>query len=357
MGKARDLDAEDFNEVLKKYGEMERLTEPQNNKGTKILNGNRFNIFAEGTDPNKIPARIEVKGMQFRLNFDGVKRFCNLCREVHTTRCPKKMKFDNLKEERASKMDTKIYGDSTVKLLEQRATTADVAATTGATLSHLIKAVAKDPHKKNNSVLVGGTNDIKIVEDSEFVFTIQKTKANLIKLAEDNRITVVTKDAQKNGTKEDAKLAYLIRELASIKEITTVITTFENDGTGHPTPKGAKALVDAIAQAVEGVSILDEELVVGRPYMGVQSLFRMGCKGCEDKTFRSDLCLTCSEKSQSAREEIEEFKKFVEGYMEENYPSTTNKRDREAGSSDDETTHTESKVKKSEKEGDRSNEQ
>ena len=65
-GKAREIDGNLF-KVFGNIGILERAVEPQNHKGSKLLNGNRFAMFQEETKINNIPNTIIVAEMKFRF--------------------------------------------------------------------------------------------------------------------------------------------------------------------------------------------------------------------------------------------------------------------------------------------------
>ena len=342
LGEARNITPEAFAEVMEKHGNMEKPVTPQFYKGQRMLNGNRYMVYEEGTDASKIPSTINVCNRRFRLMFDGMIRYCHMCKAEHGRLCPAREKFKDMVKKRDKKViAVKVYGDSTVRMLQQMAWTADVAATSGASLVQLIKAADQDPCQKPEVVIVGGTNDIKEEEAcEEFVYRVEETVRKMEMLGErKERVTVVLREAKEEAPDVELRRAYLNEKLAKVEQIQVMLCDMEVDRTNHPTIEGSKKMTEEMAEKVK-IEFIEKDLMVGSWYRGVQSLFRMGCGGCDDRIYRTDLCGQCKgrSKSETMAGLMEKFEEFTKKYVEKQNPPVVGigeKRERENETSSD----------------------
>ena len=317
-GRARDIENSLFEEALAAYGTLDRAVEPQNYKGERMLNGNRFTVMAEGTVVEKLPSSITVEGMEFKINFPGKQRFCNLCQAAHGRACPAKEAFESMKAERAKILETKIYADSTARLINQWTIKTDVAVTSGAEIGHLAKTIQFDSNNQNMKVImVAGTNEIATEDDHDFVFKVNNGVKVLNEISAKRDVTLIVPKAREVATKREAKASFLYHILAKETNTNIVAVNVERDGSEHPTKKGTLELIEAI-EADGGSLQYGDAIETSSPYRDVQALFRMGCSGCDNPLYMSELCSECKLKAKET--EMVEYEEYITKYMENHFP-------------------------------------
>ena len=88
----------------------------------------------------------------------------------------------------------------------------------------------------------------------------------------------------------------------------------------HPTLAGMKDIVKQIHD--EKCIILSEvDLVSKRKYRKIQTMFKVGCGGCDSTDYRPTLCETYKEKALEV--DVTELQTLIEGLRREMYPSMT----------------------------------
>ena len=145
---------------------MIRQTTPQYHKNTRVLNGNRY--FVADFDPTSLDLgeSVAIGGSHFRIQYEGMQRYCHLCALKHGKRCAAKEKFAEMREKRQGKVTHKIYCDSTLRNANQLALATDIACTSGGGIGQIANVVHLDPEKKDNIIIFAGANEIKKSENS-----------------------------------------------------------------------------------------------------------------------------------------------------------------------------------------------
>ena len=193
----------------------------------------------------------------------------------------------------------KVYSDSTFRHVNQFALKSDVACMTGGGIAQLCNVLPYD-ESHESIILNAGTNELKTESLHEFVYTIEKASEKLSKVA-DNVSTIVVLPAIKNETPTlKAKSEFLHEKIMAIGQVTTV--ALENielaDDMGHPSVNGTKtAMIQVDAATGNNLIMQDcvEDVSFPQKYRKVQTLFKVGCRGCDSLEFTHTLCSNCKE--------------------------------------------------------------
>ena len=282
--------------------EVIRSTQPERCRDDPdVFNTNRYIVVKKTThDGSKIDFgnRITVDGISFKLSYYGIQRYCGLCQRSHGWDCPIKTRNDFLRKLREGKTDqAKIYSDSTLRHANQLALTTDVACMSGGGIAQMCNAIPYDkPHQE--VIINGGTNELKEESLKEFVYTVNKTAGKLAALAVSTPVTVVLPAIVTNIPEINVKGKYLAD---SMKKVVNVIQldAVDMEDDSHPSKDGTMEVVKKIdASKPIVLSDREEDTVLAAKYRGVQSIFKVGCRGCEDLNFTRSLCDKCQEDAQ-----------------------------------------------------------
>ena len=153
----RHITNDEFNAYFESFEGVEviKTTQPQSSKDTHVLNNNRF-VILKNVDESKpqidIGSSMQIRGMKFNLRYNGMMKYCFLCKNKHGMECPTQARWEFLKKQRDGKTDkTKIYADSFLRNTNQLALTADVMCMSGGGLGQLCNVIA--PDKKYDDML------------------------------------------------------------------------------------------------------------------------------------------------------------------------------------------------------------
>ena len=154
-----------------------------------------------------------------------------------------------------------------------------------------------NPHKE--VVICAGTNDLKSEPLSEFVYVVEKAAEKLSELASKMPVTIALPPIQDDIPELKVKGEFLRDSLEKVANTTVFnLHDIEKNEWHHPTAKGT---VDILKQIHAKKEIImpdcDADLISPLRYLGVQSLFKTGCRGCNKLTFTKFLCNDCREKA------------------------------------------------------------
>ncbi len=303
-------------------------TQPQRcRKRRDAFNTNRYlvvkNVNPDGTSVD-MGDRIVIEGKTFKLNYYGIQKYCFYCATKHGRECPKKIRFDFLRELRKGKTEKrKVYADSTMRYTNQLALSTDVACMSGGGIGQLCNWIPFDDHHEE-VVISGGTNEIHSSDPlQEFVYTITKAADKLTTLVQKHNITVVIPQCPENVPELIGKAQYLEEKLKAVEGIQTVkLDNIDLEDERHPSPDGTLRILDQLDAATNNEMFLPdcrEDAVLKMKYRQVQPVYKVGCRGCDSMDFTATLCETCKRKAKEVN--VEELQQKIETIRNELFPS------------------------------------
>ena len=324
----RSIENEQFDEYFRNLGcDVIRHTQPERCKDDReIFNTNRFIVVKKTKeDGTKIDfgTRITVAGKSFRISYFGIQRYCGLCSRSHGWDCPTRTRNEFLRTLRKGKTDkTKIYADSTFRHINQLSLTADVACMTGGGISQICNAIPYDSHH-DDVIIAGGTNELNVPDLKEFVYTVQKTSEKLVELQNDIPVTVVLPAIVTEVPDQRIKGEYLAETLSKVTNVIQLkdIEIETETGHCHPTVKGSFDMIKQI-DTIQPLILPDcqDYTVDQAKYRGVQTIFKVGCRGCDLKEYTATLCNECQERSREI--DVNEITERIRVLREEMFPTT-----------------------------------
>ena len=289
--------------------EIVKTTLPQFRKGTTVLNNNRYLVVQKLDDNpelrNKIGSSIVIGGRKFNMVYTGLEKWCYECRKVHGYCCPKRARNEFLQKLRQDKTSKrKLYSDSIAQHANVPALTTDIACMSGGGIGQLINAIPLD-EKHDEVVLIGGTNEVAYTKNAnEYVFTIEKSLQKLSKLAEVVPTTFVLPCVPLTTPDMKAKADFLeesVRKIPTVKVLKLENIEHEDDSI-HPSEPGTVAMVKQLDSFFNGEIVLegveDSELTTRR-YGKVETLYKVGCRGCDNLDYTPFLCTDCRETAEN----------------------------------------------------------
>ena len=308
----RSIPNEAFDNYFHELGvELIRQTQPQayrNRRG--VLDTHRF-LVVKNVDENgnkiDLGTHVMVENSRFKIVYYGQVTYCRLCDENHGKACPSKARFELLQEWRKDDLrKRKLYSDSTLRISNQVALTSNISCMSGGGIGQICNQIPFDD-KHENVVINAGTNEIKADSPQEFVYTVEKAQEKLKNLATTTNVTLVLPDYPSTGPLEQAKSEYLRENLTAIEEIKTItlsdIEWDDHPQHRHPTEKGTFDIIQQIHKQVGDDLILEScerDVVCPLKYRKVQTVYKVGCRGCEDLQYVSTLCGRCKESAKTA---------------------------------------------------------
>ena len=310
VGVARSMNNAQFDEVLKEHGELIKMTEHQLYKGTQMTNGNRYAVIdpqGRGTIPGSIYVNNTVlnRTLQFYIRYKGQQWHCRRCDEMHCGPCPVIAEFNAAKKAREKlTVTTKIYADSSLRHADTVGLKADVICMSGAGFGELANAIHDDPDEtdsKNHLFVVGGkSNEVKGYNYPDFPTFATGVYAGLQKLVRelrsspDKHLTIVSiseppEDLVFDERVKDLCVSIMLEKLQGEPQISQILLTpaeVAKDPSGHPSLEGTRSVLNAMEQYMldhtEDTLIFNEKFCVNsRYYMGVEPIFKYGCKNCD----------------------------------------------------------------------------
>ena len=295
-----------FNEYFESIGaEIIKPAQPEScREYREVSNTNRYIVVKKTRDDGSeidFGERISVSDTSFKLSYFGIQRYCGLCDKSHGWECPTQIHNDLLRTLRKGTTNkAKIYSDSTLRHVNQLALTTDTACMTGGGIAQLVNAIPyDDPHEE--VVIKAGTNELNEENLKEFVYTVQKTEEKLEKLATDAKITVVLPSIPTDTPEQIIKGQFLTESISKIVSINVIaLAEVEMADFRHPSRKGTAAIINQI-HAKKPIVLSDcrsDDTTLPSKYRGVQTLFKVGCRGCDSLEFTRSLCNTCVENAK-----------------------------------------------------------
>ena len=325
----RTLSNELFDDHFANLGiEIYKTTLPQFRKGTKVLNNNRYLVVQKlDEEPelrSKIGSSIVIQGRKFNMVYSGMEKWCYECRRVHGYDCPTRARNDFLQQLRQGKTTKrKVYSDSIARHANVPALTTNVACMSGGGIGQLINAIPFD-EKHEEVVLLGGTNEVFFTKDpNEYVFTVEKSLDKLSKLAETVPTTFVLPCVPLTTPEMKAKADFLeekVRNIATVKVLKLEDIEHEDDGI-HPSETGTLELLKQLNTAFNGEIVLDgaeDNDLTTRKYGKVDTLYKVGCRACDNLTFTPFLCSDCRESAPNSC--IDRLMQLLKAAQDEMYP-------------------------------------
>ena len=151
----------------------------------------------------------------------------------------------------------------------------DVAVMTGGGIGQLCNAIPVD-EKHTDVVIYAGNNEVqRIYSPEEFIFTLEKAKEKLQKLARECNITMVLPSLPITGADVIGKQEHIKRKMNDIAEIKIVELEEIDYDVGHPSVQGTKQIVEQIQKGIGDTLVLEgatEDIATNRKYSQVQVL-------------------------------------------------------------------------------------
>ena len=341
------------NAFLNKGIQIIKQTQPMLCRGSRsVMSTHRYLVAKVVNDDGSrrdLGNQIEVEGKVFRLHYYGITRWCSLCSAKHGRECPKKIRFEYLKELRQGRTEKrKIHSDSTLRYTNQLALTTDVACMSGGGLGQLCNWVKYDD-KHAEVILAAGSNEVHSTDPlNEFVFTVKKAQEKIRHTAEAHeKVMVVLPPIPQDTPELKAKGEYLREALEAIEVVQTVqLESVPLEDDVHPSLEGTAIVLDQIDAALNKEIILEgcrDDAVLPRKYCQVQAVYKVGCRGCDNMEYTARLCAACREEAKqmdtkSLEDRIEQIRTIL--YPENN---KSNKRGHEGSDTDDDGDKTQAK--------------
>ena len=320
LGALAGIKNEAFDAAMGAFGEVVKPTQPQNIRGQKVMNGNRYCVVDRGD--KTIPGTIKVldintqKMVPVHLQYKGQQSWCRRCDAYHIGLCEYLKKFYAARDARkVVQIRMKVVSDSTLRLAETVGLRGDVLCISGGGVGHLANAVRDDPAMPEMGVVavIKGGNDYigaKYECGNDFVFTVDKSVEKLkgiFGVTPDKSFTILypQDDAAEHAQPPDSALQgrYLERKLCSLVSPTVAVVPIpvhevDTDGRGHPTMKGTMTILKGLDERLPEDLFFSAELATSRcPYVGVQGMYRFGCRTCAAKGERYpaplEICSSC----------------------------------------------------------------
>ena len=308
----RNISNEEFDDYFANIGiEVIKQTQPQLKKGTNVLNNNRYLVVQKLDDDEEAKKRIgtsiTIGNRRFNIGYDGLQKHCFLCGRKHGYDCPQRARFEHLKKLRDGKTGKrKIYGTSVLRHANQLATTSDISCMSGGGIGQLVNAISMDK-KHEEVVIAGGTNEIVHArEDTEFVYTIDKSLEKLSKLAEEVKTSFVFPSLALTTPPLLARAIYLEEGLKKLANVNLIKPEeVEMDDT-HPTESGTKQIIKELHGTFNDLILeeADDNDLTAKKYSKVHKMYKVGCRACSDPNLHTYLCDTCKTESENTNMDI-----------------------------------------------------
>ena len=165
-------------------------------------------------------------------------------------------------------------------------------------------------------------DDLKGDNLNEFVLSVMKVEEKLSKIAHEKPITIVLPPIRDDVPELQVKGKFLRNSIEKVENVTVFnLQNIELDNTQHPTDKGT---ADIIKQIHEKKDIImegcDDDIISINRYKGVQTLFKTGCRGCDNLTYTPFMCSRCKEESLTV--DVSSLKEQIQTLTKEMFPST-----------------------------------
>ena len=175
---------------------------------------------------------------------------------------------------------------------------------TGGGIGQICNSLPFDPHKHDEVIIKGGTNEMNTESLHEFVYQVHTAAVKLRDLAAKTPVTLILPTPYTETPVLEAKGIYLREKLTKIESVKHVL--LENieleDARHHPTITGTASIIKQLNEAIGGEIILKEcedHVVSLSKYREVQSIYKVGCRGCDSLIHTSSLCEKCITESKN----------------------------------------------------------
>ena len=295
FGPAHVIPGREFDSAMSEFGVVVMSTRPQINKDTNMFNGNRMVVVDTTGASNPLPNRLIIRDKSFLLKYKGKKWYCSSCSEEHTGPCPYLKQFhEALEKKRATKVESFILSDSTLRLADHVGIKADISCMPGATVGQLAQAIEEcpDDDKYRTFYIAAGANDTNIKSEVSPFVIAKKIDSSLNKLAqvgEEKQETTgfiffntTPPKQQRSPLQAFADLYFKKRASKVLKRnifnAHSIHHYCEPWVEGHPT----KACTEEIINKIASDLILDKDLLTtDKLYRGVNKMYVSGCSGCD----------------------------------------------------------------------------
>ena len=328
----RSISSEEFDNAFLEMGvDVIKPTLPEKCRDRRdVLNGNRYVIVKPiDEEGNKIDmgGRINVSNRTFKISYPGKLHFCTLCQVKHDKECPKRFRFEFLRNLRKGKTNgAKIYSNSELRLANPLALTTDIACMSGGGIGQICNLVPHDKHKHDEVIIHAGSNELRTESRQEFVYEVSTAAEKLHNLSTTIPVTIVTPPIDKDMPEVAARSKYMLDTFSKIDTISVVpLDAVDLDETRHPTEEGTLAIIEQINRA-KGEKIILEgcraDVTVPVKYRQVQAVFKAGCRGCNNMTYTPSLCEGCKVAAEEC--DLTQINEIFEKIKDELYPPLDN---------------------------------
>ena len=341
------------NHFINMVVEIIKQTQPKKVYGSRhVLSTSRQLVVkvvnADGSRTD-LGTQIIIDGKTFKLSYYGMEKWCGLCQKKHGKECPKRVRFEFLKELRKGKTEQmKIHADSTMRYTNQLALTTNVACMSGGGLGQLCNWIKYDD-KHPEVIISGGTNEVHSTDPlHEFVYTVEKAELKIRDTATTHeKVLVVLPPIPQDVPELKAKAQYLREKMEAIEVVQTLqLKEVSFEDATHPTTEGTVDVLKQINEAIGNGVIMEgclEDVVVSNKYSQVQAVYKVGCRGCDRIEYTARLCTECREKAKGA--DTKTLDDLIEKFREEMFPQVekTKKRSHDNDSDSDDGNKTQAK--------------
>lgn len=309
---------------LKFITEREVIEDGDGSKET----GNRFCVL-ENTSIEKLSTKFDrfsvtcpetSKTYKIDVDFAGKLTVCRCCRDTHSSYCPYKNQYFQLKKHkeylaRRNEIRYHFFSDSQLRYVENIGLAANFTCCGGAKIGQIVNIIRDNPIIRFDTlIVVMGANNIDTTKtDEQFKLhtTIEvKRLFSALKLKRFNRLILIP-GLRKTEDQSQKHQMYLFQDILvnetstdkniSIYYVNNSKIDFDFDSEVHPSKKGTFDFLVDFAQDMNLDLFLNHNFAVTFPkkniYSGVTSLYKFGCRFCEKTYFvRHGCCEDCEKK-------------------------------------------------------------
>ena len=331
-------------------GSIKRGLSVQYNENSEVPNGNLFFVL-KGLKPgdlDKLPNFFVFGSNKMFLRWKGKPRKCYFCQKMHSGVCQMEQLVRKMEQERDSiradnngSFKMKVYTNSTLRYVNQKALACNVDAMSGAQTGNLLNAIEIDEEVKDvqNIILVSGQNELSPrMRKDEFLWAQKKKKERVLELADSKKVAILSLPKQDYVNSEGQARDEVWRaNLNSLSDKVTIwenpLPTYDDDDGSHPSEKQTGQLVrylgekcaETFGESLILSSATEDVLCSSRMYRGVNSLYKYGCAACprKDRNRWFGLCDVCKQEMEGDsqfQEEVNFFDQRVQEWNNQNNP-------------------------------------
>ena len=191
----------------------------------------------------------------------------------------------------------------------------------GGGIGQLVNAIAID-EKHEEVVIAGGTNEIvHSKEETEFVYTIDKSLEKLSKLAEEVKTSFLFPSLALSTAPLKARATYLEESLNKIPNVHVIKPKDVEMDNAHPTENGTKTIMKELHRTFDDLILeeAEENDLTARMYNQVHKMYKVGCRACSDSALYTYLCDNCITESQNVNMDV--YRALLEKIKNEMFPA------------------------------------